>query len=399
MNYDFTSLVNRKNTGAAKWELMYQANPNCADDVVPLSVADMEFQLAPEIRKGLINFLQNEDVVLGYTLPTDDYLEAVVSWQKRRHQVEIEKEWIVNTPGIITALNAGLRAVTQENDGVIIFRPVYYPFGLAIDDNTRKEVNIPLLHNNGDYTIDFEQFEKAAADPKNKVLVFCNPHNPVGRVWTREELEKIADICIKHELYVISDDIWNDLIMPGHTFTYLADVNPELTPYVMTFTAASKSFNLAGMITSNILIEDEDLREIFKAELVRSRYDQVGTLGYESTRLAYEEAEAWLDEAIQVILKNSEVVQSFFAENYPKVTTYLPEGTYVQWLDFSALGLDDVELERFLQQDCQFFANSGYIFGTEGSGFVRINLAVPTGVLTVQLERLLKVLLAKDKNE
>lgn len=397
MNYDFTSRVNRKNTGSAKWDAMYQANPDCAANVVPLSVADMEFRLAPEIRQGLIDFLEDEDAVLGYTLPTNAYLEAVVNWQRKRHGVAIQKEWIVNTPGIIAALNAGLRTVTEEGDGVIIFRPVYYPFSLAIDDNARNEVNVPLIDDNGYYTIDFEQFEKAAANPNNKVLVFCNPHNPVGRVWQREELERIAEICLKHELYVISDDIWNDIMMPGFSHTYLADVNPEITPYIMTFTAASKSFNLAGMLTSNIIIADENLRERFTEELMRSRYDHVGTLGFESTRLAYERAEGWLDEAIETIHHNAQVVKQFFEEYYPAIQTTIPEGTYVQWVDFKALGLNHEELETFLQQEAEFFTNGGYIFGEEGQGYERINLALPTEILVAQLNNLLVALNKRDQ--
>lgn len=396
MKYNFTNQINRKRTGSMKWEQMTEWNPNYEADVVPLSVADMEFQLAPEIREGLIECLKNDQLVLGYTAPTDAYFEAVIDWQKRRHQVAIEKDWIVNTPGIVAALNAGVRALTEKDDGVIVFRPVYYPFGLAIDDNIRTEVNIPLINDNGYYTIDFAKFEEAAADAKNKILIFCNPHNPVGRVWTRDELEKIAEICIKHQLFVISDDIWNDLIMPGHEHTYLAEVNKDLAPYIITCTAASKSFNLAGMYTSNIIIEDEKLRGRFQAEVARSRYEFIGTLGYESTKIAYNQGEAWLDEVIQVVAQNGKVVQTFFEENYPKIKAYLAEGTYLQWLDFRALELTDPELEDFLHHDAQFFTDEGYIFGDEASGYERINLALPTKVLKTQLNRLLRALKTRD---
>lgn len=397
MNYNFTDRPNRRETGSDKWEQMYNWNPNADEDVVPLSVADMEFQLAPEIQQGLVTFLENDDLVLGYTSPTDAYYEAVVDWQKRRHGVTIDKEWLVNTPGIIAALNAGVRALSQNDEGIIIFRPVYYPFGLAIDDNVRTEVNVPLIDHDGHYTIDFDRFEAAAADPKNKVLIFCNPHNPVGRVWKREELERIAEICVKYKLYVISDDIWNDIVMPGHEHTYLAEVNEDLKPYIITCTAASKSFNLAGMFTSNIIIEDEQLRNIFKAEVARSRYSHIGTLGYEATKLAYNEGEEWLDAMIAVVAHNGKVVQDFFNEHYPKIKVYMPEGTYLQWIDFRALGMTDTELEEFLHQEAQFFTDEGYIFGAEGSGYERINLALPTEDLKTQLQHLLNAIKARDE--
>lgn len=397
MTYNFTNRPKRRDTGSDKWEQMYNWNPQTKEGVVPLSVADMEFQLAPEIKQGLIDFIAKDDLVLGYTSPTESYLDAVVDWQKRRHGVNIEKEWLVHTPGIIPALNAGVRALSKNDEGIIIFRPVYYPFGLAIDDNVRTEVNVPLIHQNGYYTIDFERFEAAAADPKNKVLIFCNPHNPVGRVWKREELEKIAEICVKYKLYVISDDIWNDIVMPGYEHTYLAEVNEDLKPYLITCTAASKSFNLAGMFTSNIIIEDEELRNIFQTEVVRSRYSHIGTLGYEATKLAYNKGEKWLEDLIDVVAHNGKVVKEFFAAHYPKINVYQSEGTYLQWLDFRALGMTDTELEEFLHQEAQFFTDEGYIFGDEGSGYERINLALPTEDLKAQLYRLLDALKARDE--
>ncbi|MGP6139479.1 MULTISPECIES: MalY/PatB family protein [unclassified Jeotgalibaca] len=390
MKYDFTKRVDRKSTGSAKWEEMYKWNPNVETGVLPMSVADMEFQTAPEITEGLKRYL--DEAVLGYTIPYPSFLDAVIQWQKDRHDWEIQPEWLVNTPGVVTAFYGAIRTFSEEDDGVIIFRPVYHPFGQAIADNHRTEVNVPLIHKNGTYEIDFEAFEEAAADPKNKILLFCSPHNPVGRVWRREELEKIAEIAIEHNLYVISDEIWYDFVMPGYTHTVLATVDDRLKERLITCTAPSKTFNLAGMMLSNIIIADPALREQFRQAMAEVRIDMVGILGYKACELAYTKSREWLDELIQVIHHNAQLVEQFFAEHYPKVTVTKLEGTYVQWLDFRGLGMTTEELETFLHQEAQFFTDEGYIFGAEGNGFERINLALPTTALAENLERLLVAL-------
>lgn len=390
MTYDFTTLMNRKNTGSLKWEQMYEWNEKVGEDVVPLSVADMEFVHPPEIIEGLKNFL--DDAILGYTGPTDSFLASVVNWQKRRHNWDIKQEWIVNTSGIVPAFYTAIRAFSKKNDGVIIFRPAYYPFGSAIDDNERTEVNVPLINDGGDYKIDFEGFEKVAADANNKILLFCSPHNPVGRVWTKEELEKVAEIAVKHDLYVVSDEIWYDFVMPGHEHTVLATVNQQLQDKLITCTAPSKSFNLAGMMISNIIISNEETREAYEEALRLVRGDMVGALGYEACELAYNEGEAWLDELLTVIEKNQHIVKDYFDKHFPQITAYLSEGTYLQWIDFNDLGMTDEELEAFMHTEAEFFTDEGYIFGEEGSGYERINVALPTDVLKAALERLGKAL-------
>lgn len=386
MKYDFTTVVNRKNTGALKWEQMYEWNGNVAEDVIPLSVADMEFKNPPEVIEGLKDFL--DDAVLGYTGPTESFLKSVVDWQQRRHGWEIDKEWIVNTPGIVPAFYTAIRAFSEKNDGVIIFRPAYYPFGLAIDDNERTEVNVPLINQEGNYVIDFEAFEKAAADPNNKILLFCSPHNPVGRVWKKEELEKVAEIAVKHDLYVISDEIWYDFVMPGYEHTVLATVNEKLNDKLITCTAPSKSFNLAGMAISNIIISNADMRETYRRALEIVRGDMVGILGYKSCELAYNESEEWLDELLKVIDTNQHLVKNYFDEHFPQIKAYLSEGTYLQWIDFNALGMTDEALEEFMHMEAEFFTDEGYIFGEEGSGYERINVALPTEALKEALHRL-----------
>lgn len=396
MMYDFETRVDRKNTGAYKWELMYEANPDVSPGVLPLSTADMEFVNAPEIREGLQEYLK--DTVMGYQVAYDAFNEAVVNWQKKRYDWSIEKEWIVDANNVVTALYAAVRAFTEENDGVIIFRPSYPPFGNAIDVNNRTEVGLPLLNDDGYYTIDFNKFEEAAADPNNKMLILCNPHNPVGRVWTKEELEKIAEISVKHNLTVVSDEIWRDFTMPGYEYTPLATINDELTPSLMTCTSTSKSFNLAGLKLASIVIEDEKLREKFQEELTIMRGGVVGPLAYKGVELAYTEAEPWLDEVVKVIDTNQNLVHDFFKENYPKIKAPKIEGTYIQWIDVSDVGMTDEDMAEFLEQEAEFFTGHGIAYGLEeGSGYERINLALPTEILHESLERLVKAL--KEREE
>lgn len=394
MQYDFTSKIDRTNTGSNKWRLMFETDPNVDSDVLPLSVADMEFRSAPEIYEGLIAYLK-EGPILGYTSATADYLDAVVSWQERRHNWEIEKDWIATTPGVVAAFNAAIRAFSEEEEGVIIFSPVYHPFSQSIENNNRKVVDIPLHEDKGYYTIDFKAFEEAAKKVENKMLLFCSPHNPVGRVWTEEELEKLANIAVENNLTVVSDEVWYDFVRADQKHIVLDTVHSELSDHLITCTSASKTFNLAGIASSNNIIRDEALRNKFIEEIDRSNYSNVNILGYEATKIAYREAEEWLDQVLEVIYSNQEMVKEFFEENYPDIKAPVSEGTYVQWVDFRALGLSDEELENFLNKN-QFFTNQGYAFGNKGSGYARVNVALPREMLKKQLEHLLEGLLKRE---
>lgn len=388
--YDFQTRINRKGTGSFKWDSMQAANPEVSSNVVPLSIADMEFVNAPEIKKGLQKYL--ETAVLGYQAAYPSFIEAVVDWQEKRYGWSIQSDWLVDANNVVSAIYAAVQAFTEEDDGVIIFRPSYPPFGNAIDVNNRIEVGIPLLNDEGYYTIDFNKFEKAAAEPNNKMLILCNPHNPVGRVWTKEELKKIAEISVKHNLLVVSDEIWRDFTMPGYEYTPLATVNDELASSLMTCTSTSKSFNLAGLKLASIIIKDEKLREKFQVELELMRGGVVGPLAYKGVELAYTKAEPWLDEVVKVIDTNQKLVHDFFKENYPKIKAPKMEGTYVQWVDFNGIGMSDEERINFLEQEAEFFTDHGIKFGEEGSGYERINLALPTEILRESLERLVGAL-------
>lgn len=385
MKYDFETLVNRKHQGSEKWEFMYALKKDVPSDIVPLSVADMEFKNPPEIIEGLKSYL--DEVILGYTMPTDDFYNSVISWMKRRHNFEVKKEWIVNTSGVVPAIFNGIRKFSNEGDGVIIMSPVYYPFYDAIRLQNRKIVDCPLIEKDGYYTINYELFDKLSSDKNNKILLFCSPHNPVGRVWKREELNKLKDTIIKNDLILLSDEIHFDIIMPGYEHTVFQTIDEELSNRTITFTSQSKTFNLAGMGLSNIIIKNDELRKIFKKGLEEISHSVFTTLGYKACEIGYNKSEEWLEEFLKVIDRNQKYVNEYFKTHHKDIKANLIEGTYLQWIDFRNLGLDKNELEKFMIKN-NLFLDEGYIFGDKGIGFERINLAVPFDVLKSALERL-----------
>jgi len=302
MKYDFTTLINRRNVGSSKYEILMAHNPDLEDSIIPYSVADMEFKTPPEIVEALKQYL--DDQILGYTRATPAYLEAVRNWMKTRHNWEIKEEWIVTTPGVVNALYAAVRAYTEIGDGVIIMPPVYHPFFSAIELSKRTLVTNPLINNMDRYEIDFEDLEIKTSDPRNKVLLFCSPHNPVGRVWKEDELTRVAEICLRNNVLIVSDEIHFDLIMPEHRHTVFAKIEGVLDRIVVC-TAPSKTFNLAGLQTSNIIIPHKSHRDTFKTELANIAIFDLNALGYKACETAYNKCGPWLDELIEVILKTT----------------------------------------------------------------------------------------------
>ena len=386
MKYDFDTLISRKNTGSLKWEQMYKMNPNVGENVVPLSVADMEFKNAPEITEGLREYLKS--AVLGYTSSYKAFTDSIINWMQRRHNFTIKPEWIVNTAGVVPAFFAAIRAFTKPGDGVVIMSPVYYPFYNAIKFNERTLADCPLIEKDGYYTIDFEKFDEITQKPENKLFLFCSPHNPVGRVWTVEELKKLEKIILKNNVTVISDEIHHDIIMPGYKHTIFQTVSDEIADQTITCTAPSKTFNLAGMGISNIIIKNPAIKEKFIQEINNVSGFPFNILGYKACELAYTKAENWLEEFITVIDKNQKIVKEFFEKNHPKIKASLIEGTYLQWIDFRALGMEPKKMEVFMTKEAQLFLDEGYIFGKSGEGYERINLAAPSWVIRESLERL-----------
>lgn len=388
MKYDFTTRVNRQGQGSYKWEDMYSKKSDVSEGVVPLSVADMEFHHPKKLIDGLCDHLRK--AILGYTGATHAYREAVVNWMKKRHNFEIEKDWIVNTAGVVPAFFNAIRKFTKEGDGIIVMSPVYYPFYNAINLQNRKLVDCPLIEKNGYYTIDYELFDELSKT--NKVLLFCSPHNPVGRVWKKEELQKLANIIKKNNVLLLCDEIHFDLIMPGYEHTVFQTIDEEISNNMVTFTAPSKSFNIAGMGMSNIIIKNEKLREQFIEGIKTISANPSTAIGYKACEIAYNECEDWLDECISVIDKNQRLVHEFFEKKHPEIKAPLIEGTYLQWIDFRSLSMNYEQLEDFMINKAELFLDEGYIFGENGRGFERINLAAPTEIIEEALERLDKAL-------
>lgn len=385
MAFDFNSIPDRRNTGSFKWICTEKGNE--FDGAFPFSTADMEWGTAPAIRKACADFAMNG--FYCYTVSDEHYRKVVCDFMARRHGWSIQPEWIVSTYGIVSAIHTCVRAFTKEGEGVIIQRPVYGHFEAAVTLNNRKAVNNALIIRNGKYEINFEELEQMCADPNNKLLILCSPHNPVGRVWNREELERLAKIAIRHDITVVSDEIHFDITSKKHTV--LATLCPEIASRTITCTAPSKTFNIAGLGTSNIIISDEKLREKFAGRIEKDGYECINAFGYPAIMAAYTECDEWLDEMNAHIAENYEIFKKFVKNELPEVKQYELEGTYLVWLDVSSLGIPDDRIVEFFAKEAGIIVNSGGWFGDEGLGFIRINIACPKEVLEKAMNGLKKV--------
>lgn len=385
--YNFETIGTRYTTGSKKWAEIHQYLPEEKGDIIPFSVADMELEIAPEIKEGMKKYIDR--YVLGYANPTQEFRETVCDWMQKRHNWTIKPEWIVSTPGVINALYTSVQCFTNPGDGVMLLTPVYYPMYTAITSNKRTLVDCPLINNHGHYEINFADFEAKCKDPNTKMLIFCSPHNPSSRVWTKEELEKLAKICLDNDVLMVSDEIHFDLIMPGHTHTVLATLSEEVQQHSVICTAPSKSFNLAGMQTSNIIIANEDLRKKFMDnQLLLEMNPKCNILGYEANRLAYTYCADWLDQVVALIEKNRSMITEFLKLRHPEIAVTPMEGTYLLWMDFNKLGVPYKQLAEELRTKAKLFFDDGFIFGTQGEGFERWNLACPTRYAQEGLARL-----------
>lgn len=384
--YDFTTLIDRRNAGSSKWKSMLELKKDIPSGIIPFSVADMELTNPPEVIDGLKDYLSN--TILGYSIATDSYRDAVCNWMEKRHSWHIEPDWIVECDGVIPALFAAVNAFTEPGDGVILMPPVYYPFYSAIEQTGRRVARCNLINDDGRYVIDFDALSTHAKDPHNKLMIFCSPHNPVGRVWRREELEAVGKICLENNVQILSDEIHFDLVLPGHRHTVFASLDHELQDRAVICTAPSKTFNLAGMHASNIIIKNSSIRRRFCAALAKTGFFSLNILGYKACELAYQKCEKWLDELIRHIDNNRRLVEDYMKSKIPQITPSPLEGTYLQWWDCRSLGMDCKQLENFMIHEALLFLDEGYIFGKDGEGFERINLACPSAKLSEALDRL-----------
>jgi len=387
MAYNFETVGKRYHTGSRKWNELLASGVREDEDIIPFSVADMEFETAPEIVTAIKE--EVEHYVLGYANPTREYLDTVCRWMRERHGWDARPEWILPEHGIVDAFFNAVKIFTQPGEGVMLMTPVYYPMYRAVNDNSRVLVDCPLVYKGDRYEIDFADFERKAADENTKLLILCSPHNPIGRVWRRDELEHIAEICLKHHVLVLSDEIHFDLVMPGHRHIVYASLSEEAANNCIVCTAPSKTFNLAGLQTSNIFVPNPALREQYMAGLKRGNPNpKCNILGYRACEAAYKHSAPWLEQAIRVIDTNRKLVADFMAREFPQVQVIDLEATYLLWMNWRGLGLDSRELERINHQEARLFFDEGYIFGAQGDGFERWNLACPTRYIREALERM-----------
>lgn len=385
MKYDFQTVVNRMDQGAVKWLAMHEEKEDVAENAVPLSVADLDIKMAPGIIEGLKKEL--DTLILGYNLPTQDYYQAVKDWMQTQHNWSVQEEWLVTAPGIVAAINVFINAFTQKGEGVMIMDPVYHPFSKTINNLERKLELVSLKNNNGCYSIDFDLLEKTAAKESTKALIFCSPHNPVGRLWTEEELRRVAEICITNDVKIFSDEVHFDLIKPGSTHHVMAGLSEEIAQHVITATAPSKTFNIAGLMTSNIFISNPQLREQYIETAERLNLISVPALGLIACQYAYATSADWKDGFVELVYDNYEVVKEMVSEKLPQAVISPLESTYLVWLDLRAYGLSPEEIDEINRQN-DVCINNGQMFGESGEGFVRIHIGAPTKVIEETMTRL-----------
>jgi cystathionine beta-lyase len=384
MKYNFDKIIPRRHTYSSKWD--------SAEDetILPMWVADMDFMTAPPVMEALIKRAQHG--VFGYTKVLDTYYEAVIGWFGRRHAFEIKKSWILFTTGVIPALSAIIRALTVPGDKIIIQSPVYNYFYTIISENECEVTSNDLVYENGTYTIDFAGLEKIAADPKVKLLLLCHPHNPVGRVWTKEELEKIGDICFRNEVTVISDEIHCDFIYPGCRHIPFASINSEFLHRSVTCTSPSKTFNMAGLQVANVFVSDSDRRERIHKVLSRNKVYNINSFAIDGLIAAYNEGEDWLQQLLIYLHENYLFLKEFLATNLPQLKVIPLQATYLVWLDCSALGKSSKEIADLLLKEGKLWLNEGTMYGTNGNSFMRINIACPRSLLSEGLNRIKQAL-------
>lgn len=384
MQYDFDTPIDRTHTWSIKHD--FKKENGKADDILPLWVADMDFRSPDSVVEALKKAVDHG--IFGYSRADESYFDAVAAWYQKRHHLTLQPEWMTCTPGIVFALSIAVRAFTQEGDAVLIQPPVYHPFSRAILRNKRTLVENPLVLKDGHYEMDLEELEQKVLDEHVKLMILCNPHNPVGRVWTREELTALADICLRHHVYVISDEIHGDFVWQGHEQTPYASISEEACLHSMMCTAPSKTFNLAGMATSNLFIPDPEMRRKFRSELLDVGQENINRLGLFACRAAYEGGGEWLDQLIGYLAGNLALVRDFCKNRVPQIQLVEPEGTYLAWLDCRELGMTDDELMAFFSNEAKVWLDPGTHSGEQGSGFMRFNLGSSRSVIAQALDQI-----------
>jgi cystathionine beta-lyase len=368
--YNFDEHIDRRGTHSVKWDLLEERYGS--SDLLSMWVADSDFKCPETVVKRLVERAQHG--VFGYTACMKPFNDAFIHWMEKRHNFQVKEEWLTTSPGIVAAINFAINTLTEVGDKIIIQSPVYPPFFNSVHNNGRILVENPLIEKDQTYQMDFEQFENCI-DERTRLLVLCNPHNPIGRVWSKEELTKLGEICTRHDIIVISDEIHSDLILKGHTHTPFASLSDDLLNRTISCYAPSKTFNVAGLSTSIAVIANPDIKEKFDLFKRNIGVDSPTVFGIEALTACYEEGADWLEEQMDYIKANIDFVNSYLAENMPKLKAFDMEGTYLMWLDCRQLGLSQEALQDFFIKDVKVALNSGDMFGKAGTGFMRVNMA------------------------
>lgn len=383
-NLDFDTIIDRKNTDCLKYD--FAKRRGMPEDVLPLWVADMDFKTSSYVEDALAERARHG--IFGYSESQTPYFEIVRDWMKRHHDWEVKEPWLIKTPGVVFALAMAVKAYTEPGDGVLIQSPVYYPFSEVIEDNGRRIVsNTLVLGEDHKYHIDFEDFERQIKENQIKLFFLCNPHNPVGRVWTTEELARLGDICLKYQVTVVSDEIHSDFIFRGRHQVF-ADLKREYADITVTCTAPSKTFNLAGLLLSNIFISNRELRHKFRQQVNAAGISQLSPFGLVACETAYTQGEEWYQAMLAYVAENIAFTKEYVEKHLPGVEMVEHEGTYLVWLDFRKTGLSVEELEDLIVNRAKLWLDSGKIFGKSGEGFQRINVACPRQILEEALHRI-----------
>lgn len=379
MKYDFDEIIPRRNTRSYKWD-------SAADDnVLPLWVADMDFRTAPAVVEALERRVKHG--IFGYVKVPDEYYQAVTNWFARRHGWQFPKEWMIYTSGVVPAISAIIKALAEPGDGIVVQTPVYNCFFSSIRNNGCRIVSNPLIYDGRTYRMNFEDLETKTADPNVKAMLLCNPHNPAGRVWTRDELIRLGEICRRNHVTVISDEIHCELVFPGHTYLPFASISDQHLWNSVTCISPSKSFNLAGLQIANIIARDDALRQRIDRAININEVCDVNPFGVEATIAAYNQGEEWLMQLLGYLHGNYEALCEFFGKYLPQIAVTELEGTYLVWTDCRKLGLSSDVLQSRLLAEAGVWLNSGTMYGAEGEGFMRWNIACPRSVLVQAMER------------
>lgn len=384
--YNFDEIIDRKGTNSIKWDTITKKYNQ--DDLLPMWIADMDFKILPEIMDAVISRARH--MTYGYTFPGEEYFDSIIKWNKKRHGFDVKKEWISVSPGVIPAIKAAIYGFSDVNDKILILTPVYTPFHNSVKEAKRVLITSSLVYDGEKYNIDFDDFENKIKSGV-KLFIMSNPHNPLGRVWTKEELKKVADICYKYGVIVLSDEIHSDIIYKNKKHIVFNTVLEEAKNISIVCQAPSKTFNIAGLVTSHVIIENENIRKQMQESMSSIGIELINIFGIAACQAAYTHGEQWVDEMVEYVEGNADFVCQYIREKLPLVKTYKPESTYLMWLDFRAYNLEQEDLMVKLVNEGKVVLSSGTDYGLEGKGFVRLNIGCPRSMLKECIDRMAKV--------